>query len=929
MISLNIIRNRNTVNNMIPTITTSRSLIPEYQQIPIKKIPPKNSKPNSFENSNIPLPSEILNVNNFPSSDLIENSFSTSPPKDYKSINDAKGIVCGENNYIPSNSEYLAKGKYTKILAHAKIISNSLNSKNVDQEFLFEPDLAYICSTHREIKEFFLFEKIEGYQIYDIICKYCLLSINSDKLTNQKIFAKNYKEIILENKGKITFVKENIGKIDYFESPKQEITSHYFLSEIILPLADEIIYLTECFAKNISSKICIKTIKSEDLAKLKEIVKSMEMTNLGEILLTKEAIDTSNSNKCKLIGLALFLIKYFQSANFPQLPNLEFKRLTYSLKSHIFGIIQLKNLVNRKFTDWLKFLEEEYFEFINYLEKKSIEKNFFNILKNDDYSKEEDNYKLKIGLENELKIKDEKIKHLEADIVQTKCELEIITKKFLQSQDLSKDNIEENLNSYLIQMENENKDYKKTIISLAAENEKLNQQNTELIRESESLRIDLTSLKHDMESKFLSAIEEIKNEYDKKIAILTSEIIQTKFDSKEMESKLSQNNRMLLLEKEQLLAKSDLLQKKYEMDIKSMKCQLETITEEYEKARMTIINKREKYENYLREKETYDKNLDSLLAQIQEYEKAFKANQIQINTLRREKDTLLTKLDETNIKAERIRNDLVLNTNHKCTLENTLIEYKKRYEILLISYSNAKQEINIKIKSIAKYETQLTELSISMDKINNQIILYLKTIKKYEAETRELKKIIENLRIKKLNISNKDHEIHRLKQVFNICKDDWRRLQHSYEELLIDLKSQISINDKLRVLISNLKEKIDSHNSFVTDSDNKIDQEIEFIENQAQCVNLLDFKLVNNFLIKIRKDIDVLKMKITGMESQKISQKINEIIEDYNNPKASFIKHHLEESPKANYINDIHNIPSKENNCGLVKFTNLISRDQL
>ena len=141
----------------------------------------------------------------------------------------------------------------------------------------------------------------------------------------------------------------------------------------------------------------------------------------------------------------------------------------------------------------------------------------------------------------------------------------------------------------------------------------------------------------------------------------------------------------------------------------------------------------------------------------------------------------------------------------------------------------------------------------------------------YEDDIQNLKKITDELN-NKININNqKDKEINNLKLSVNDLRKEYSSLNDSYESVLTDLKKNINTNEKLRLLIIDLENKIDNHNNNVSGMDLSIKQQIEQLTRNSLAKKNIDYNPSKDVVSKVKIDHKNLNDKIDGYNKQKLS----------------------------------------------------------
>lgn len=243
-----------------------------------------------------------------------------------------------------------------------------------------------------------------------------------------------------------------------------------------------------------------------------------------------------------------------------------------------------------------------------------------------------------------------------------------------------------------------------------------------------------------------------------------------------------------------------------------------------------------------------------------------------ITSLTNERDEIRNMNLELNSTITRMKNESQHLTDVNNGLESRLNELQGRYDDYLRSYSKLQNDYNAKITIISNLEGNNNELNHNLQNLTEQINIYLTQIKNYEKDLENLRTQNDELRVKLLIIPEKDNEITRLKQAISSCREEWNKLSESYEQLLLDIKQQITVNESLRGVIFELQGKIETHNQQVGGLDNAIRQQIEILTRQTLAKKNIDYNPNHDKVRESTNKMDVLKTKIGRLETQKLNK---------------------------------------------------------
>jgi hypothetical protein len=165
----------------------------------------------------------------------------------------------------------------------------------------------------------------------------------------------------------------------------------------------------------------------------------------------------------------------------------------------------------------------------------------------------------------------------------------------------------------------------------------------------------------------------------------------------------------------------------------------------------------------------------------------------------------------------------------------------------------------------------IIEKKIDSVVIQDNSNIYIKQINMYEDDIQELKKIINQLNIK-INVNNqKDTEINKL--IFNLSdiKKEYLILYNLYESLLTDFKIIINANEKLRQLVFDLENKIESHNKNILGIDISIKQHIEQLTRNSLANKNIIYESNKNYISKMKSDNELMFNKIELYDKHNLS----------------------------------------------------------
>ena len=149
--------------------------------------------------------------------------------------------------------------------------------------------------------------------------------------------------------------------------------------------------------------------------------------------------------------------------------------------------------------------------------------------------------------------------------------------------------------------------------------------------------------------------------------------------------------------------------------------------------------------------------------------------------------------------------------------------------------------------------------------------MFIQQIKLYEEDIQNLKRIINELNLK-ININNqKDKDINILKISLTEIRKEYLILSNFYESLLADFKININANERLRQLVIDLENKIESHNKSVIGIDISIKQHIEQLTRQSLAKKNIDYRSNKDVVKKMKSDHELIISKIENYTKQNLS----------------------------------------------------------
>lgn len=691
--------------------------------------------------------------------------------------------------------------------------------RNDGIEFNFDDTSENFCTEHSEIKEYILMQDYDNYKKYQTICSLCKSKLES-KLSSRGVEVKSklMSHVILENKEKILKIKEN--KID-LSSVNRSVDLNSIVFDQIMPLADELFILCEQFNREICENITGLSAKNDDLKKIQAFVNDIELTSNYEPNVF--GIGPRTDLKHKYIKLALFLL------GFSGLPA-NSVGITAKFKKLLDEIVRLRNIINNNFTAWLRFLLGDFFDYIFSLEKVSVDFGYKENFPIEMFNNEQELMRLRGTFELELRKRDERIRFLEEENMRMKRDLELLTGSLVQRG--NHDNIIADLQLKLRQLEQEWNYQKTTVVSLSNENQRLAQINT-----------DIMSQLNDWKAKYLN-----------------------------LEAKYNSDLQFLNQEKDGFNGRMSVINQKYETEIKVFREQITVYNSEITNLKGQINSYVTQLSAVSRERDILKSQVDGLKAQLTIIQTNIDNLGITINIVTSERDEARNQVMIVRGEYEKFKSENANFMNLKVAYEARIKDLEAKLNQLADIYSKLQSEFNNKLLAIRNFEAEVANLNTTISNHQSQIDVYSYQIKNYERLLIEKEDQIKRLTEENLTIKDKDEEIATLKMTITSCKDEWNKLSDSYQNLLVDIKNQISINELLRNLVYELTSKIEMHNQQVGGLDALIKQQIEILTRQTLSKKTIDVNNKNNtdVIKKASGEADTIRNKVGRIESQKL-----------------------------------------------------------
>ena len=518
----------------------------------------------------------------------------------------------------PTEYQLKAKGKYTKDIKIAKnLVRKPKENSNVSLTGYDETQ--WKCLDHLEMREMILLDPIDVYPKYERICVQCLSKLNA-KYKGQ-FRCELYSEVIMQNKHKIDQIRTHNVNLNTTGGSKYVDSVYDFTFDFIEPIADEILDLVSYFGDEVLEKISGDQDQFK-IQELKDFIKTMDFNSRGDPNLNN--IGDNKALKSKYVALAVFLLKFNENGiNSNTIP----QGISEKLKAYLLEIISLRHYIVRKFTDWLKFLTGDIYNYIFSVDRREVDNNFRNnlqieygnvVVQNND----DEIFKLKNFYDLELRKKDEKIISLLNELDRVKKENDFLRNNHNLVGE--HEQMINNLKNQIKNLENDLRNIKNNNLQLAQSNESLARDNRDHLNHVEELNRRIQVLKNELEKDFNTRLETLRNENNdllnqnknltnlrdeakNNINRLGNEIDKYQHEIMRLDQlvKNNDNSRDLLVKNSQLLKEND--------DLRKQLLHLHENDDENQKFRNMLLRARDDYSNLA---DHYEKLLDEAKNQV-------------------------------------------------------------------------------------------------------------------------------------------------------------------------------------------------------------------------------------------------------------------------------------------------------------------------
>lgn len=760
-------------------------------------------------------------------------------------------------------------GKYTSQVLPNLFDASAVRSSVIP--FSMNPE-ANMCKVHHEMKEYILLEPVENYKKHDTICKNCLSLLNYKRGSDYK--ARLFDAVIMDNKEKIKQIRNDKVKL---ESGSNEECIEA-CKQTIIPCIDEFIFLSDTFEKEVLSKIEGGNAKSDEVRELKGFVASMELTPEGDPNVF--GIGRNEELKNKYIKLALFLIKYSRASD----EKISVTGITQYLKNHILQMIALRKVMVTRITDWLKYLIGGFYEEIYAIENIPLDENWRKNLQID-YVSEEELIKMRTFFENELRKRDDHIKFLEDENAKLRQQIsELQNNLCVMSENESQLTI---LQGKFKELEGEWLKQKDIIAGLQNEINKLKNMNNEYLSQIDGLRNELINSKKEYERKIQLSLDQIRNEYERKISDLTNTLnnLQNKYN--ELEKKYNMDIRQMQIDKENLNNQLISYKKMYENDVNKLNNDIENLTKEIISLKNTLNSKITEINQLINERDRLRGSENDLRNQINQMEMNIKNLMNQISKLTQERDDFKNQLIIMTQERDSLRNQIENLKSQINGMEQTIKNYSLNISNLTDERDNLKQQILQLTNERDNLRSNIEALKNQINQMENQINNLMQTLNNITRERDEARNINIDL---KSQIEQMKNDINNLTNIKANLENRLNDLQNRYEDLTKNYnKLQNEFNIKVTI-ITNLEGKINELNQNIQNLQEKINMylsNIKKMENEISDLRNTNEEQRIKLLIIPEKEQEITKLKnaisTCREEWNKLSESYEVLLQDIKN----------------------------------------------
>ncbi len=684
------------------------------------------------------------------------------------------------------------------------------------------------------------------------------------------------------------------------------------LHDEIQPLADELLVLCEEFQSEISSRFD-GTSDNQELFKLKQFIDSINFNSLGEPMAENIGALNANERKSKYLKLALFLASYDEKNGYQNLTGLSVK-----YKNLLNRIVELRQFIVLSLTKWLRTCLGGYFDFICSSEGVMVDNMFKNSVKVD---YEDNSSKSQSYYETEILKKDTAIKVQFEENERLKKELASIRGSLIHFS--SQESTISDLRLKLQKAEEENNLHRNIVSSVSQENMKLTSKNTENTNLINNLASQLDNTKVIFQSNMNSGLNDVRVQYEAKLAELTKDLSDMKNRHTLLENKYNTESKQWATEKESYNGKMQILIQHHSNENKgyndklnlamsensNLKVNLEKVNQERDlqlklvqdlrnelKAnQLSYGNMSSLYSVNLKKNEELTAELNGLKLRSGNFanETASYTQKIEmlmgnINNLAKERDELKNKIVSQKADYDKLNLELQNHLNMRVSYDARIKLLEEEKKKLADALGKLQLELNQKIVIIGDLGKKNQELETHRMTVSSQNDMNVNNMKRYELliatmtdennkKIAGLEKMLLEYKTKESNLiminSDREKELALLKMTISSCREDWLKLCDSYESLLKDAKEQLSLNESLRNLCLELLNKIDLHNQSVGGNDLAIKQQIELLTKHSLSKKVIDMnKNYSNEVSLACNSINNLRTKLGKTEAAQLNK---------------------------------------------------------
>merc|ERR1712032_802747 len=386
------------------------------------------------------------------------------------------------------------------------------------------------CKEHNMIKDNFAMQDFDKHKCGDAFCIICAQNMSEEYADKGKKFpVKSFQIIIKKMKSKILEIKsKNTNDLtkNISAMTPECLTSLRLVNDKINPIPFDINHFVSEIQEGVFNRIKGDNETLGKFRETKDFIDAMELKENGDPIL--QNIGGNDKIKKEYCALAQFLLKWEGIGEIKG----DYNGIVDNFKECIMHLNESRKSAVQKMDSLMKALLGPMYEYIFSLENmnadEAFRRKFLPEYINEDYVN-----RLKAQFQVEISTKDDRISELELQL--KKCKSQIVS---------------------------------------------LNSLNADMKTENERLSNDMVSMKVEFEKKIRGALQQLKNESDKKIAEITDQMIEWKNKYTDLDLTSRQQISKLTLEIKNLNISYKAQITENEVEIQTLRDQLALMTEE-------------------------------------------------------------------------------------------------------------------------------------------------------------------------------------------------------------------------------------------------------------------------------------------------------------------------------------------------------------